>query len=185
MGTNPHSDPSVDRMKPGIHNMSLQPNRPEPPSGDKRWKIVNAAMRRNGDDSHALIETLHAVQESFGFLDEDGLRYVAKSLRTPLSRVYGVATFYHFFTLKPQGKHTCVVCTGTACHIKGAQKLIDALKAKYGVRPGETTSDNELSVLSARCIGSCGLSPAVVVDGKVMGNLSVETLVERVAKEIG
>jgi len=164
--------------------MSLQVNRPESPSDDKRWKLVNAAMRRNGDDARALIETLHAVQESFGYLDEAALRYVAKSLRTPLSRVYGVATFYHFFTLKPKGQHTCVVCTGTACHIKGAPKLLAALDRKYDVKPGQTTSDGRLSVLSARCIGSCGLAPAAVVDGKVMGNLTPEALLDSVDKEI-
>lgn len=165
--------------------MSPQPLRPELPSDDKRWKIVNATMRRNGDDSHALIETLHSVQETFGFLDDDALRYVAKSLRTSLSRVYGVATFYHFFTLKPQGEHSCVVCTGTACHIKGAQALLAAIKQRFGVSAGETTSDNKLSVVSARCIGSCGLAPAVVVDGKVAGNLSPHSLLERIEKEIG
>jgi bidirectional [NiFe] hydrogenase diaphorase subunit len=164
--------------------MYPQPPRLEPPSADKRWKIINAAMRRNGDDSHALIETLHSVQETFGYLDDDALRYVAKSLRTPLSRVYGVATFYHFFTLKPQGEHSCVVCTGTACHIKGAQALLTALKDRFGVVPGETTTDNKLSVVSARCIGSCGLAPAVVIDGSVMGNLSPQSLLSRVEKEI-
>jgi bidirectional [NiFe] hydrogenase diaphorase subunit len=165
--------------------MSLQPSRPEPPSDDKRWKIVNAAMRRNGDDAHALIETLHAIQQAFGYLEDDGLRYVAKSLRTPLSKVYGVATFYHFFTLKPQGEHNCVVCTGTACHIKGAPALLAAVKVRFGVGPGETSADNKLSVVSARCIGSCGLAPAVVLDGSVMGNLSPQALVARLDKEIG
>lgn len=159
--------------------------RPEPPSDDKRWKIVNAAMRRNGDDAHALIETLHSVQEAFGYLDDDALRYVARSLRTSLSRVYGVATFYHFFTLKPQGEHSCVVCTGTACHIKGAQALLAAIKDRFGVSAGETTADNKLSVVSARCIGSCGLAPAVVIDGSVAGNLTPNALVERMEKEIG
>jgi len=165
--------------------MCPQTLRIEPPSDDKRWKIINATMRRNGDDSHALIETLHSVQETFGYLDDDALRYVAKTLRTPLSRVYGVATFYHFFTLKPQGEHSCVVCTGTACHIKGAQALLAALKERFGVVPGETTADNKLSLVSARCIGSCGLAPAVVIDGSVAGNLSPHVLVERVEKEIG
>lgn len=164
--------------------MTLQSPYPEPPTADKRWKIVNTTMRRNGNDAHALIETLHTVQETFGYLDSDGLRYVAKSLRTPLSRVYGVATFYHFFTLEPQGEHSCVVCTGTACHIKGAETILKALKNKYGVGPGETTADNKLSVVSARCIGSCGLSPAVVLDGTVMGNLSPESLLQRMDEEI-
>jgi bidirectional [NiFe] hydrogenase diaphorase subunit len=165
--------------------MSPQPHHPEPPSDDKRWKIVGTTMRRNGGDAHALIETLHSVQETFGYLDEESLKYVAKSLRTPLSKVYGVATFYHFFTLKPQGEHSCVVCTGTACHIKGAETILHALKNRFGVGPGETTADNKLSVLSARCIGSCGLSPAVVLDGQVMGSSTAETLVARIVKEIG
>jgi bidirectional [NiFe] hydrogenase diaphorase subunit len=165
--------------------MCPQTQHTEQPSDDKRWKIVNATMRRNGNDAHALIETLHTVQEIFGFLDEDALRYVAKSLRTPLSRVYGVATFYHFFTLKPQGHHTCVVCTGTACHIKGSQGLVDVLKERFHVLPGETTPDNQLSVVSARCIGACSLAPAVVIDGKVTGGLSTQALVERVEKELG
>src|SRR5215475_12666584 len=101
--------------------------KPAAPSNDKRWKIVDATMRRVGQNSRGLIESLHSVQESFGYLDETALRYVALSLRVPFSKVYGVSTFYHFFTLKPQGEHTCVVCTGTACYIKGAQKLLDAV----------------------------------------------------------
>jgi bidirectional [NiFe] hydrogenase diaphorase subunit len=165
--------------------MCPQTQRPAPPSDDKRWKIVNAAMRRNGNDAHALIETLHTVQETFGFLDEEALRYVAKSLRAPLSKVYGVATFYHFFSLEPQGRHTCVICTGTACHIKGAQGLVDAINRRFNVLPGETSADNELSVVSARCIGACGLAPAVVIDGNVTGCLSPDALVARVEKEIG
>ncbi len=78
---------------------------PQLPSADKRWKIVEATARRHGREPHALIETLHTVQESFGYLDETALRFVAATLRLPLSRVYGAATFYHFFTLKPQGRH--------------------------------------------------------------------------------
>jgi bidirectional [NiFe] hydrogenase diaphorase subunit len=91
-----------------------------------------------------------------------------------------VATFYHLFTLKPQGKHTCVICTGTACYIKGAGELVTEIEAKFGVRPGQTTTDNELSVLSARCLGACGLAPAAVVDGKVLGNQSPAGLVAEV-----
>jgi bidirectional [NiFe] hydrogenase diaphorase subunit len=150
------------------------------PSDDKRWRIVEATIRRHGFESHALIETLHTVQESFGYLDDVALRYVARMLRVPLSKVYGVATFYHFFTLKPQGKHTCVVCTGTACYIKGAPELLGALERKYGVKPGQTTSDGQLSVLQARCVGSCGLAPAVVFDGDVAGRLASEDVLNRI-----
>ncbi len=143
-------------------------SRPNPPTDDRRWKIVAATMRRNGGDSHALIETLHTVQEVFGYLDEPALYYVARSLRVPLSRAYGVATFYHFFSMKPPGKHTCVVCTGTACHIKGAGALVKKVEDEFGAKLGETTADGELSVMSARCIGSCGVAPAVVLDGRVL-----------------
>jgi bidirectional [NiFe] hydrogenase diaphorase subunit len=155
---------------------------PPLPSDDKRWKIVEATARRHGREPHALIETLHTVQECFGYLDDTALRFVAATLRVPLSRVYGAATFYHFFTLKPQGKHTCVVCTGTACYIKGAAGLLSAIEHVHGIKPGETTADNQLSVLTARCLGSCGLAPAVVLDGAVMGKIGPEDMLARIEK---
>ena len=157
---------------------------PKLPSDDKRWRIVEATARRHGREPHALIETLHTVQETFGYLDETALRFVAATLRVPLSRVYGAATFYHFFTLKPKGKHTCVVCTGTACYIKGASGLLTALQGEYGVKPGETTPDGELSVLTARCLGSCGLAPAVVMDSAVFGKIGSEDMLARIRKGI-
>lgn len=156
----------------------------ESPSGDKRWKMVEATARRHGREPHALIETLHTVQEAFGYLDETALRFVAVMLRVPLSRVYGAATFYHFFTLKPKGKHTCVVCTGTACYIKGAPALLEGIEKSYGIKPGETTADNELSVLTARCLGSCGLAPAAVLDGAVLGKIGSDELLARLRKGI-
>ena len=149
--------------------MRLETPKPALPSDDKRWKLVNAAMRRNGYAGNALIESLHSVQDAFGFIDETAMSFVAESLDVPLSKVYGVATFYHLFTLKPQGRHSCVVCTGTACYIKGAQSLIERIEAHYDVALGETTADGALSLLGARCVGACGLAPAVVVDGKVLG----------------
>jgi bidirectional [NiFe] hydrogenase diaphorase subunit len=157
---------------------------PLPPSDDKRWKIVTATARRNGNQPHALIETLHTVQECFGYLDEAALRFVASTLRVPLSRVFGAATFYHFFTLKPKGKHTCVVCTGTACYIKGAPALLGAIEKRYGIKPGETTEDNELSLLTARCLGSCGLAPAAVCDSAVVGKADAAHVLERIEKGI-
>lgn len=162
----------------------MQRPRPELPSDDKRWKIVNATMRRTGYADHALIEALHSVQDAFGFLDEEAMTFVADSLDLPLSKVYGVATFYHLFMLKPKGRHACVVCTGTACYIKGAGGLIEGLQQRFGVDPGETTEDRALSVMSARCVGACGLAPAVVLDGDVIGKLGAERLIERLEREI-
>ncbi|MCO5043706.1 MAG: bidirectional hydrogenase complex protein HoxE [Kiritimatiellae bacterium] len=151
-----------------------------PPTEDKRWRLVDATMRRHGNRSAALIETLHTVQEVFGYLDEGALRYVAASLRVPLSKIYGVATFYHFFTLKPQGRHTCAVCLGTACYIKGAQALLDALKQRYGIASGQTTDDQKLSLVTARCVGACGIAPAASLDGDVLGKLTPDELVNRI-----
>ncbi|RJP29974.1 MAG: bidirectional hydrogenase complex protein HoxE [Candidatus Omnitrophota bacterium] len=156
--------------------------KPSPPSEDRRWKIIGATMRRHGYQPHALIETLHTVQESFGFVGEDAFHYVADSLRIPLSHVYGVATFYHFFNLKPQGEHTCVVCTGTACYIKGASLILQAIEDEYGIKPGETSDDGKLSVLTARCIGACGIAPAVVFDGEIVGGVSATDAVNRIRR---
>ena len=136
-------------------------------SGDKRFKILEAHMKKHLFKQDALIEVLHKAQELFGFLDDDLLLFVAYKLKLPASRVYGVATFYHFFTLKPQGQHTCVVCMGTACYVKGSDKVLAAVEEKARIKAGETTADNQLSLLTARCIGACGIAPAVVYDGTV------------------
>lgn len=157
-------------------------SKPVPPSQDKRWRLVDTTMRKLGNQSRGLIETLHTVQETFGYLDGAALRYVAVSLRVPLSRAYGVATFYHFFTLKPAGAHTCVVCTGTACYIKGAGQLLSTMEKELGVRPGQTTADGNVSLVTARCLGSCGLAPAVVYDQQVAGKVTPQALRDRLVK---
>jgi bidirectional [NiFe] hydrogenase diaphorase subunit len=153
--------------------------RPAPPSDDQRWRIVDTRMRRMGYRPEALIEVLHAVQEAFGYLDSDALAYVSGSLGVPPSRVYGVATFYAFFTLKPQGRHACVVCTGTACYINGASGILARIRHDLGVRPGETTEDGGLSLLSARCLGACSLAPAMVLDGEVHGTLTPDRVIRK------
>jgi bidirectional [NiFe] hydrogenase diaphorase subunit len=139
-------------------------------------------MRRNGFSRHALIETLHTVQESFGYLDNESLHFVAASLRVPLSRVYGVSTFYHMFSLKPAGDHSCVMCTGTACYIKGINAMLAEIEEEYDIKPGETTTDGKLSLLTARCLGSCGLAPVAVFDGDVVGKLTADALSERLVE---
>ena len=157
--------------------MPIPYTKPAAPSDDKRWKIVETRMRRHGDCPQALIEALHAAQEAFGFLDTDALGYIGDTLGVPHSRVYGVATFYSFFTLKPQGEHTCVVCTGTACYINGAKEILAGLDRQLGVKPRETTADGKVSLLTARCIGACSLAPAVIVDGDISGKVKADDLV--------
>ena len=156
----------------------------EIPSEDKRWRLVTVTMRRHGYKPHALIETLHTVQEAFGYLDEAALRYVAQSLKVPLSRVYGVATFYNHFALKPKGAHTCVVCLGTACYIKGGSGISERLQETFEIKPGETTPDNKLSLMVAHCVGMCWLAPVATFDQDVLGELTPDSAVEKVKEHI-
>jgi bidirectional [NiFe] hydrogenase diaphorase subunit len=107
------------------------------------------------------------------------LLFVAHHLKLPPSRVYGVATFYHLFSLKPKGEHTCVVCTGTACYVKGADELLKTVRELAQIVPGETTADNRLSLVTARCIGACGAAPVVVFDGKVRGQETADQLAQQ------
>ncbi len=154
-------------------------------SGDKRFKILEAHMKKHQFKHDALIEVLHKAQELFGYLEDDLLLFIAYKLKLPASRVYGVATFYHFFTLTPKGQHTCVVCMGTACYVKGADKVLAAVEEKAKITAGETTGDNQLSLLTARCIGACGIAPAVVYDGTVTPRQTPDSALEHVKGWIG
>ena len=154
-------------------------------SGDKRFKILEAHMKKHQFKQDALIEVLHKAQELFGYLEDDLLLFIAYKLKLPASRVYGVATFYHFFTLKPKGQHTCVVCMGTACYVRGAGKVLGAIEEQVRVKAGETTPDNQISLLTARCIGACGIAPAVVYDGTVTPRQTPESALARVKGWIG
>lgn len=144
--------------------------------GDKRFKILEATIKRYQYQQDALIEILHKAQELFGYLENDVLIYVAHNLKLPPSRVYGVATFYHLFSLAPSGVHTCVVCTGTACYVKGAEAILANVEKSAHISVGETSADDQISLLTARCLGACGIAPAVVVDGTVLGNQTPESV---------
>lgn len=161
------------------------PRSQEHPSGDPRFKLIDRTLKRFQYEQDALIEVLHTAQEAFGFLEDDLMIYVARQLKLPLSWVYGVATFYHFFSLKPQGKHSCIVCMGTACYVKRAAEVVRLLESEFDVKAGHTTADGELSVLTARCLGSCGLAPVMVVDGQVLGKETPESTLEKVRAALG
>jgi bidirectional [NiFe] hydrogenase diaphorase subunit len=156
----------------------------EHPSGDPRFALLDRTLKRFQYQQDALIEVLHTAQEAFGFLSDDLLIYVAHQLKLPLSWVYGVATFYHFFTLKPQGQHNCIVCMGTACYVKRAAEIVAALQKEYSVAPGETTVDGQFSLATARCLGSCGLAPVLVLDGDVLPRETPESALEKVGARL-
>ena len=148
--------------------------------GDKRLRMLDAAMRRQQFQPDALLEALHAAQELYGFLSPELLLHIGRSLKVPPSRVYGVATFYNHFSLQPKGEHTCTVCMGTACYVKGAGDIHQALTREHGLAPGQTTTaDGKVSIVTARCIGACGMAPALVYDQEMVGGLTPAAAVAR------
>ena len=148
------------------------------PSGDNRFKILESTMKRHQYQPDALIEVLHKAQELFGYLSMDLLMTIARGLKLPPSRVYGVATFYHFFSLAPEGEHTCVVCMGTPCYVNGAADALAAVEQHTGIHTGQTTPDGLITLQKVRCIGACGMAPLAILDGTVFGHLTPESLLE-------
>ncbi len=124
----------------------------------------------------ALIEILHKAQDIFGYLPRDVQLYVARKLGIPGAEVFGVVSFYSYFTTKPRGKHTISVCIGTACFVRGADKVIERLKEKLKIESNEITEDGHFTLRDVRCIGACGLAPVVMVDDKVYGRVKEEEL---------
>lgn len=142
---------------------------------DNRQKLLERAMSRHQYAGSALIEVLHTAQELFGYLSPELLATIAHKLRLPPSRVLGVASFYHFFSLAPKGEHTFVVCLGTACYVAGALGLVETLEHRC-CKTGATSADGKVSVQTARCIGSCGLAPAVIYDGTILARATPRQL---------
>ena len=146
-------------------------------AGDPRIKRIGQLMAVYKRKPDALIQILHSVQDIYGYLPLPVVRMVSRELRIAPSRVFGVVTFYHYFSLKPKGAHTCVVCMGTACYVKGAARIVERLEAKFGIKPGQTTADHRFGLQTARCLGACGLAPAVVLDADVIAKVEPEQLV--------
>lgn len=151
------------------------PEGPGRAAKDNRDKFLERAMSRHNYSGDALIEVLHTAQEMYGHLTPELLRTIAGKLRLPLSHVLGVATFYHFFSLEPKGEHSFIVCLGTACYVKGALGLLATLERRCA-KSGSTSADGRVSVDSARCIGACGLAPAVIRNGAIVGRLTTDQL---------
>ena len=149
-----------------------------------RMEDVEAVLKENGYDKGRLVPILQAVQERYKWLSKDLICYVARSLGLPHARVYGVATFYAHFALKPKGRNVFRLCDGTACHVKGSTPILEALRAKLKLKPGqETTDDMAFTVETVSCLGACGLAPVMVVNEAVHGQLKAQD-VERIVDEI-
>lgn len=123
-------------------------------------------------EPNAVIAVLQDIQELFGYLPRESLEYVSKELNVPLSRVLSLATFFKAFSLVPKGKNPINVCMGTACHVRGAQLVLEKLERELGIKSGETSEDLEFSLDEVRCVGCCGLAPVVMVGENVHGKIS-------------
>ncbi|MBR5228029.1 MAG: NADH-quinone oxidoreductase subunit NuoE [Clostridia bacterium] len=142
---------------------------------------IKAAEKYKGQEG-AVMMALHEVQNAYGYISEDNQKYLSKELNVPLSEIYGIITFYNRFSLTPKGKYNIQVCLGTACHVQGAQTLFDLVKEKLGIEDGQTTEDGLFSLEGVRCLGACGLAPAIVVNSEVYGKVTPKKLEEIIAE---
>jgi bidirectional [NiFe] hydrogenase diaphorase subunit len=154
------------------------------PSGDDRFALVDEHLKSTNNAQDQLIEALHVAQEAFGHLSKDILVYLARALHLPPSLVYGGATFYHLFSFEAHGNHSCTVCTGTACFIRGADSIVQSVAARYAIAAGATSGDGKLTLETARCLGPCGLAPVVALDGSVFGPASDASTLTRITEQL-
>ncbi|MCD8043919.1 MAG: NAD(P)H-dependent oxidoreductase subunit E [Tannerellaceae bacterium] len=141
-------------------------------------KEIQAICTEHTNDPGELISVLHAVQEVVGYLPQEVQEVIASELRIPVSRVYGVVTFYSFFTMTPRGKYPISVCLGTACYVRGAGKLLEEFQRQLDIKSGETTPDGLFTLDTLRCVGACGLAPVVSIGGKIYGRMTPDKVRE-------
>ena len=142
-------------------------------------QYIDALPEKNG----MLIAVLHKAQEIFGYLPREVQVFVGKKLQVPVSQVYGVVSFYSFFTMEPKGQYPVAICMGTACYVRGADKIVDYFKRELNINVGETTPDGKFSLDALRCVGACGLAPVVLVGEKVYGRITTLEQVKEIIAE--
>jgi NADH:ubiquinone oxidoreductase subunit E len=134
-------------------------------------QAIDSILRKHPQDPSAIIQVMLDIQNELYYLPRDVLEHVSATLHVPLSRTYTLATFYKAFSLKQKGKFPIAVCTGTACHVQGAVKILEQIERELGIHEGETTTDKKFSVESVRCLGCCGLAPVVTVGKTLHGKI--------------
>lgn len=137
---------------------------------EKKYNDLEEFMKYQNNNEVHLISILHKAQEIFGYLPMEVQKFVSEKLNIPYSKVYGVVTFYSFFSTSEKGKYVINVCTGTACFVRGAGEVLAEFEKKLGIHQGETTADGKYTIDTLRCVGACGLAPVVSVNGKVYGH---------------
>lgn len=148
----------------------------------EKVKELQRVIEEHKDQEGALIPVLHIAQELFGYLPEKVQQMIADRLGHSLAEVYGVATFYSRFTLEPKGKYNIQICLGTACYVKGADKVLEKLENVLGIKAGETTPDGKFSIQDTRCVGACGLAPVMVINEEVYGKMTPDMVEGILAK---
>jgi len=143
---------------------------------DELKAFIADCSQKEYPDSY-LIAVLHKVQGMYGYLPREMMDMVAELMQIPSAHIWGVATFYHYFNLKPVGKHIISICMGTACYVKGAAEILETLKRELKVKVGETTEDRLFTLQEARCLGACGIAPVVMIDDKIYGELDAKKVV--------
>lgn len=146
------------------------------------YGAVQEVLDRFQDEKGALIPILQAIQEAYGYLPRKALEYTARQLRIPLSKIFGVATFYAQFHLTPRGKNIIRVCQGTACHVRGGAKILQTLKEQLNLEVNETSEDLKFTLESVACIGACGLAPVMMINDETFGRLTPNKIAEILAK---
>ena len=149
---------------------------------DNQVKELVEVCRFFNNDPYELINVLHKAQGIFGYLPAEVQEIVARELKIPVAKVYGVVTFYSFFTMIPKGQNPISICMGTACYVRGAEKVLEEFRRKLNVEVGETTKDGKFSLNCLRCVGACGLAPVVMVGEKTYGRVSPDGVQEILAE---
>lgn len=139
--------------------------------------FIDEYLKKDNPASY-LIAVLHKAQEIYGYLERETMEFISESMNIPTANIWGVATFYHYFNLTPRGKYVISVCLGTACYVKGAGEVMEALKDELAIKEGETTKDMMFTLAEARCLGACGLAPVIMINGKIHGDLNPKKVVE-------
>lgn len=143
---------------------------------DERLEKIKEVIKEYKTVKGGLIPVLHQIQNTYGYLPEDVLKLVSQELNIPMAEIFGVASFYSYFSLEPKGEHIIRVCLGTACYVKGSQALIDKISKELNIEVGKTTEDGKFTLEATRCLGACGLAPVMVIGEKVYGRITPDDI---------
>lgn len=149
---------------------------------------VDVIIGRHNGDAASLLAIMQDVQDAERYLPREALARISERLGVPIARIYGMATFFESFHLEPRGRHICTVCVGTACHVRGAKRLVEQLERDLKIESGGTTPDLQFTVEEVNCVGACALGPLVIIDGEYQGNMTsgqLTKIVEKIGKEEG